>query len=121
MVVAEKALGSIPHSYFIITVRGKWLARGQLIERSRVPLIIIKNDLKFGRRNRSEKTIFVDGTMLNEHWPNCLLSTDRTRAQQRVPEVRISLQRRSLREEFFLLGSILIDGVCTTNLPRKLA
>jgi hypothetical protein len=48
---------------FVTTVRGKYEGYLQLIVRAKVAVFVPKNDLKLKRGNRSERTIFLDGTM----------------------------------------------------------
>src|ERR1700674_163799 len=55
----------------------------------------------------------------DESWPNCLFSPRGFPPLASVSNLRRSLPRQSLRQRFFLLGSVPFFDLCPTHLPRK--
>ncbi len=55
----------------------------------------------------------------DESWPKRLFSTRGLAANLPVSNLRRSIPRQSLRQGFFLLGSVPFSGLCAAHLPRK--
>ena len=57
----------------------------------------------------------------NEPRTNCFFSDHGLSSVVRISEMRGPLQRKSQDQEFYLFGSILLYGLCSTHLPGKFA
>src|ERR1700690_1195013 len=56
---------------------------------------------------------------VDECWPNRFLSTGGLAPDLPVSTLCRSLSGQSIRQGFFLLGSVSVSGLCSTHLPRK--